>query len=79
MASQVGDQIHSVAEVLADMLSAASVSRILEEHTADASGHCRGCRYPTTAQPVWPCRLWEIANETRQISTQISARTIKPA
>ena len=67
MASEATDQKQSIAEVLAASLSAAAVSGILGEHVADATGHCRGCRYPTTAAPVWPCRLWEIGNATRRM------------
>jgi hypothetical protein len=65
--SETTDQIHSIAALLAVSLPASAVGRILGEHTADASGHCRGCRYPTTASPVWPCRLWEIGDEARRI------------
>jgi hypothetical protein len=61
------DQFNSLAEVLAMTFSTAAVRRILSEHTADETGHCRGCRYPTSATPVWPCRLWEIANEAERI------------
>ena len=67
MVSEMTDQIHSIAALLAVSLSAAAVARILGEHTADSTGHCSGCRYPTTAAPVWPCRLWEIGNEARRI------------
>lgn len=61
------DQIHDIAEILVVMSAPSAMNRILEEHTADSTGHCRGCRYPTTAPPVWPCRLWEIAEETTRI------------
>ncbi|WP_232666299.1 hypothetical protein [Pseudonocardia sp. TRM90224] len=74
MAREATDQIRSVAEILAVMSSPSAVDRILAQHTADSTGHCRGCRYPTTAAPVWPCRLWEIAEETTRI-----ARNAKPA
>ncbi|MCU1663014.1 MAG: hypothetical protein QOI36_1474 [Pseudonocardiales bacterium] len=66
MAREMTDQIRSIAEVLAVMSSPNAVSRILSEHSVDSTGHCRGCRYPTVAAPVWPCRLWEIADETRR-------------
>jgi hypothetical protein len=61
------DQIQSIAEILAATYSAGALRRILVEHSADSTGHCRGCRYPTTAAPVWPCRLWEIGKETERI------------
>ncbi|WP_219418280.1 hypothetical protein [Pseudonocardia nigra] len=64
---QPNDQIRSIAEILAFTFSAAELRQILDEHTADASGHCRGCRYPTTASPTWPCRLWEIGAESERI------------
>jgi hypothetical protein len=67
MASTPSNQIHSIAEILATAYSASALRRILVEHTADATGHCRGCRYPTTAAPVWPCRLWEIGKETERL------------
>jgi hypothetical protein len=67
MAPEPSDQIHSIAEILAVSYSATALRRILVEHTADATGHCRGCRSPTTAAPVWPCRLWEIGKETERI------------
>jgi hypothetical protein len=61
------DQNHSIAELLSASLSPAAVSRILHEHIADPTGHCRGCRFPTAATPVWPCRLWGIADEARRL------------
>jgi hypothetical protein len=67
LAGEPSDQIRSIAEVLAISYSTAALRRILAEHTADATGHCRGCRFPTTAAPVWPCRLYEIGKETERI------------
>jgi hypothetical protein len=67
MTSHPMDQNHSIAELLSASLSPAAVSRILREHRADATGHCRGCRFPTTAAPVWPCRLWGIADGARRL------------
>jgi hypothetical protein len=64
MARETTDQIHSIAAELAILSSPTAVGRILHDHSADSTGHCRGCRYPTTAAPVWPCRLWEIADQT---------------
>jgi hypothetical protein len=61
------DQIRSIAEVLSATFSASAVRHILTEHSADATGHCRGCRFPTTAAPVWPCRLWEIGKEMERL------------
>jgi hypothetical protein len=66
MAREVTDQIHSIAAELAILSSPAEVSRMLHDHSADSTGHCRGCRYATTAPPVWPCRLWAIADQTRR-------------
>ena len=74
MANQATDQIHSIAALLAASLPAAAVASILGEHTADATGHCSGCRYPTTAAPVWPCRLWEIGNEAKRIRSAAGRR-----
>jgi hypothetical protein len=59
--------IRGIAEALAGSLPAAAVGNILGEHVPDPSGHCRGCRFPTTASPVWPCRLWSIADELRRM------------
>jgi hypothetical protein len=67
MAREPSDQIRSIAEILAVACSATALRRILVEHTADSTGHCRGCRFPTTAAPVWPCRLYEIGKETERI------------
>jgi len=67
MATETTNQIRSIAEVLAASFSAIAVSRILGEHVPDSTGHCRGCWYPTTASPVWPCRLWEIGHEAERI------------
>jgi hypothetical protein len=67
MSSSSTNQKHSIAELLSASLSAAAVSRILQEHVADPTGHCRGCRFPTTATPVWPCRLWAIADQARRL------------
>jgi hypothetical protein len=61
------DQIRSIAEILASNYSTGALSQIFAEHTADTTGHCSGCRYPTTAAPVWPCRLWEIGKEIERI------------
>jgi hypothetical protein len=74
MAGETTDHIRGIAEILAVMTSAAAVSQILRDHTADSTGHCRGCRYPTTAAPVWPCRLWEIADETTRIRSAAANR-----
>jgi len=63
----MNDHIHNVAEMMALLFSTSDVELLLGDHTADATGHCRGCLYPTTPPPVWPCRLWEIGNETRRI------------
>ncbi|MFC5993807.1 hypothetical protein ACFQE5_06220 [Pseudonocardia hispaniensis] len=67
MAQQPTDQIRDIAEILAFTYSPAALRRILVEHTADSTGHCLGCQYPTKASPVWPCRLWEIAKESERI------------
>ena len=61
------DQINSIAEILAVAFPDAAVRRMLVEHTADATGHCRGCRSATSASPVWPCRLWEIGKESERL------------
>ena len=61
------DQIHSIAEVLAATFTSSAVRHILAEHSPDATGHCRGCRLPTTVAPVWPCRLWEIGKEMERL------------
>jgi hypothetical protein len=67
MTSHPSNQKHSIAELLSASLSPEAVGRILHEHVADATGHCRGCRFPTTAAPVWPCRLWAIADQARRL------------
>jgi hypothetical protein len=67
VAREPSDQIRSIAEILAVSCTAGALRRILVEHTADATGHCRGCRFPTTAAPVWPCRLYEIGKESERI------------
>lgn len=74
MSGEPNDQIRSIAEVLAGVYSESALRRILVEHTADYSGHCRGCRYPTMAPPRWPCRLYEIGKETERLK-----RTARPA
>lgn len=67
VARESSDQIHSIAEVLSATMSASAVRHILAEHSPDTTGHCRGCRFPTTAAPVWPCRLWEIGKEMERL------------
>ena len=67
VAREPSDQIHSIAEVLAATLTSSAVRHILAEHSPDATGHCRGCRLPTTVAPVWPCRLWEIGKEMERL------------
>jgi hypothetical protein len=67
VARESNNQIRSIAEVLSATISASAVRHILTEHSPDATGHCRGCRFPTTAAPVWPCRLWEIGKEMERL------------
>jgi hypothetical protein len=67
IAPRGSDQINSIAEVLAFAFSPLAVRRIVHDHAPDSTGHCSGCRFPTTAAPVWPCRLWEIATEAERI------------
>lgn len=66
MSCELSDPIPSIAELLAGLSSPEAVIGIMDEHAPDETGHCRGCRYPTVAAPVWPCRLWVIADETRR-------------
>jgi hypothetical protein len=35
--------------------------QLLQRHTADATGHCRGCQLPQAGLTRWPCTLWLIA------------------
>ncbi|WP_214403383.1 hypothetical protein [Pseudonocardia lacus] len=65
--SEATTTIRGIAEALAGSLSADAVGAILSEHVPDTTGHCGGCRFPTTASPVWPCRLWAIADELHRI------------
>ena len=67
VAHESSDQIRSIAEVLSATFTNSAVRHILAEHSPDATGHCRGCRFPTTAAPVWPCRLWEIGKEMERL------------
>ena len=67
VAREPSDQIHSIAEVLAATFTSSAVRHIIAEHSPDATGHCRGCRLPTTVAPVWPCRLWEIGKEMERL------------
>jgi hypothetical protein len=67
VAREPSDQIRSIAEVLAATFTSSAVRHILAEHSPDATGHCRGCRLPTTVAPVWPCRLWEIGKEMERL------------
>jgi hypothetical protein len=73
MTSHPTNQSTSIAELLSASLSPAAVNQILREHVADPSGHCRGCRFPTTAAPVWPCRLWAIADAARLLQPGLRA------
>jgi hypothetical protein len=61
------DQIDGIAEILAATYTPEAVRAILAEHMPDESGHCRGCRLPSTAAPVWPCRLYAIGKESDRI------------
>lgn len=42
--------------------------RLLERHTADGSGRCRGCTSAGTGSPaaVWPCALRILAQQARR-------------
>jgi hypothetical protein len=61
------DQIDGIAEIIAASYSPEAVRDILAVHTPDETGHCRGCRLPSTAAPVWPCRLYAIGKESDRI------------
>jgi hypothetical protein len=74
VARESSDQIHSIAEVLAATFTSSAVRHILAEHSPDSSGHCRGCRLPTTVAPVWPCRLWEIGKEMERLRAESGRR-----
>ncbi|MBV9314489.1 MAG: hypothetical protein JO100_12320 [Pseudonocardia sp.] len=41
---------------------------LLERHVADQTGHCAGCRSPSSGAPVWPCMLWTIADAARHLA-----------
>lgn len=60
-------QIHGVAKILAEV-DPGAWRRLLAEHTADHSGHCRACRPSSGAAPVWPCSLRAIADEAERIT-----------
>ncbi|MBA2324838.1 MAG: hypothetical protein H0V92_12790 [Pseudonocardiales bacterium] len=44
--------------------------RLLEEHVADASGHCHACSSTALGAPVWPCTLWSIARQAQHLGEQ---------
>lgn len=77
MAGTPHDQIDSIAQLLATSWSEEAVEQILDAHTADASGHCAGCRSQVAAAPVWPCRLYAIGDEARRI--RAGGRRLRPA
>lgn len=60
-------QIHGVARILA-AANPGAWRRLMTEHVADYSGHCRSCRPSSGASPVWPCRLRAIAEEAERIT-----------
>jgi hypothetical protein len=39
------------------------IERLMREHVADGSGHCRACTTPGRGTPAspWPCGLFAIA------------------
>jgi hypothetical protein len=76
MAGTPHDQIQDIAQLLAQSWSEEAVEQILDAHAADASGHCAGCRSQVAASPVWPCRLFAIADEARRIRR---GRRLRPA
>lgn len=42
--------------------------RLLTEHVADTTGHCRSCRSDSSGgSPVWPCGLRLIAEHAEQL------------
>jgi hypothetical protein len=46
--------------------------KLLVEHVADSSGRCRACRYASRAAACWPCNLWGIADQARQLQVRRS-------
>jgi hypothetical protein len=39
---------------------------MLRDHVDDGTGHCAGCRWWQSAQPVWPCPTAWYAHEAKQ-------------
>lgn len=70
MSTERPNQIIGVARILA-ATDPVAWGRLLAEHIADASGHCRACRPSSGASPVWPCSLRMIGEEAERMSKTI--------
>lgn len=63
-----GDLVALAAELLVRNGSPNVGALMMEEHSADASGHCRGCPHSDTPAPVFPCRLRLIGEAAEGLS-----------
>ncbi len=66
------DQLLGVAGILA-ATDPGAWRKLLTEHVADSSGHCRSCPTSSGASPVWPCGLRMIGELAERLTAQRAA------
>lgn len=63
-----------MADVMADMPEV--WRRLIDDHVPDRLGRCRGCRSDTGSGERWPCSLYRIATQARQVHARNLAGAI---
>jgi hypothetical protein len=43
------------------------ITALLDKHTVDHLGYCRGCELPQAGPMRWPCTLWVTATRARAL------------
>jgi hypothetical protein len=74
MTGEPVDQIVGVAGILA-ATDPGAWRKLLSEHVADSSGHCRSCPTSSGASPVWPCGLRMIGEVAERMAAQHARRS----
>lgn len=67
------DPLVLAAELLVHHGCPEATQRMVNEHTPDRSGHCRGCPHAGTSTPVHPCRMRLIGEAAERLRDQLAA------
>ncbi len=41
--------------------------RLIAAHVDDGRGYCGGCWFPQTPAPIWPCTLYAVGRQAREL------------